>query len=469
MNKKHCHLVTLVLRTVLVAGSILLLPTIGAYAQPAGGRPSPGQINAGRSQPAYPVQYEPASVEQITEVLDRVHAYLEENSPAMLINRETRQAITDYSRIDENTTLQNGAFRPVSYEWGVTYAGMLLAAEATGDQRFKDYTARRLQFVAEVAPYYRAQADANPRNFRNPFRSVLAPRSLDDSGSMAAAMIKAHRAGIEGNLRPLIDNYLNYISNGQKRLADGTLARDRPLPDSLWLDDLYMSVPALAQMGALTGERKYFDDAVKQIGQFAGRMFVPEKGLYMHAWISAMEPHRAFHWGRANGWAIVAKTELLSVLPEDHPGRRQVMDLYKAHIAGLAAVQGIDGLWHQLLDRPETYEETSASAMFAYCIARGINQGWLDRLAYGPVASAAWNAVAAQVNEQGQVEGTCVGTGMGFEPMFYAYRPTSVFAAHGYGPVLLAGAEMITLRKGKGSEAQVSDGAVQFEPSPSRF
>jgi unsaturated rhamnogalacturonyl hydrolase len=57
---------------------------------------------------------------------------------------------------------------------------------------------------------------------------------------------------------------------------------------------------------------------------------------------------------------------------------------------------------------------------------------------------------------------------MGFEPMFYYYRPVSVYAAHGYGPVLLAGAEMITLRAGDGREAAVSDSAVQFAPSPSR-
>lgn len=59
----------------------------------------------------------------------------------------------------------------------------------------------------------------------------------------------------------------------------------------------------------------------------------------------------------------------------------------------------------------------------------------------------AWNALAAKVNAQGQVEGTCIGTGMGFDPIFYYYRPTSVFAAHGYGSVLHAGAEMINMLK----------------------
>jgi unsaturated rhamnogalacturonyl hydrolase len=298
---------------------------------------------------------------------------------------------------------------------------------------------------------------------------VLSPRSLDDSGSMCAAFIKAARAGLTPELlRPWIENYMRWIHTEQMRLADGTLARNRPHHNTLWLDDLYMSVPAVAQMGVLTGETKYFDDAVKQVLQFSSRMFIPERGLYRHGWVQDMEPHPAFHWGRANGWAIVAMTELLSVLPENHPGRAAVLAQYRAHAAGLAALQGRTGLWHQLLDRNDSYLETSASAMFVYSIARGINRGWLDSLAYGPMVSLGWNAVAQQVNAQGQVENTCVGTGMGFEPMFYYYRPVSVYAAHGYGPVLLAGAEMITLRQGKGAAANVNDSSVQFAPSPSR-
>jgi rhamnogalacturonyl hydrolase YesR len=208
-----------------------------------------------------------------------------------------------------------------------------------------------------------------------------------------------------------------------------------------------MSVPALAQAGLLTGEQRYFDDACRQILQFSARMFVPETGLYRHGWVQEMEPHPAFQWARANGWAIVAMAELLSVLPENHPQRAAVLAQYRAHARGLAACQGKTGLWHQLLDRNDSYLETSASAMFVYALARGINRGWLDPQAYGGPVSLGWNAVAGQVNPQGQVENTCVGTGMAFDPMFYYYRPVNVLAAHGYGPVLLAGAELITLRQ----------------------
>ena len=55
--------------------------------------------------------------------------------------------------------------------------------------------------------------------------------------------------------------------------------------------------------------------------------------------------------------------------------------------------------------------------------------------------------MARQVNEKGQVENTCVGTGLGWTNTFYESRPVSVFAAHGYGPVLLAAAEMLKMYK----------------------
>ena len=105
------------------------------------------------------------------------------------------------------------------------------------------------------------------------------------------------------------------------------------------------------------------------------------------------------------------------------------------------------GFWHQLLDKTDSYLETSATAIFTYCLARGINKGWINAKAYAPACLLGWNAVSTKVNPAGQVEGTCVGTGMAFDPAFYYYRPVNVFAAHGYGPVLLAGAEVINLLK----------------------
>jgi unsaturated rhamnogalacturonyl hydrolase len=268
------------------------------------------------------------------------------------------------------------------------------------------------------------------------------------------------RLGATGNLRPLIDNYMTFISTKEFRLPDGTLARNRPHPNTIWLDDLYMGVPALAQMGKLTGDNKYFDDAVKQITQFSNRMFNKELGVFMHGWVQGMTIHPEFHWARANGWAIMAMVELLDVLPENHTGRNAILELLKAHVKGLAAYQSGNGLWHQLLDRNDSYLETSATAIYTYCMAHAINKGWIDAVAYGPMVSLAWNAITTKVNDKGQIEGTCVGTGMGFDPAFYYYRPVNVYAAHGYGPVLLAGAEMIQLAKK--NAYKINDSALQY-------
>lgn len=410
-------------------------------------------------QPDYKVPYGKTTTADVKQVLDRILAYLDSTTPPELINKKTGEAIKDFQKPDKDAIIKPGDFRLNSYEWGVVYGAMLQAGINIEDPRYTEYTSSRLKFLGKIAPYYAAFKNAYP-DTQNPLRGLLDPRALDDCGAMSAAMIKGELAGIKADLRPVIDNAINFIMTKEHRLADGTLGRKRPLLNTLWLDDLYMSLPALVQMGKLTGDRKYFDEAVNQINKFSQRMFNKEKRLYMHGWVESMDVHPQFHWGRANGWALLTKVEVLEVLPEDHPGRPAILELLKSHIQGLAAYQSGEGLWHQLLDRPDSYLETSATAIYAYCIAHAINRGWINREAHAPMALLAWNAVATKVNAKGQVEGTCVGTGMAFDPAFYYYRPINVFAAHGYGPVILAGSAIYKLIKEHPHE--INDSAVMF-------
>jgi unsaturated rhamnogalacturonyl hydrolase len=412
-------------------------------------------------QPDYDTPYTIPKTEDITEVLSRIHHYLDGTTYMTLIDNQTKNEITDYKTINSNTIFKRGDFRLISYEWGVTYAGMLLATEATGDSKYAKYTNDRLKFLADLRPHFVKLETEKPET-RHAMYSVLHPHALDDAGAMCAAMIKAKQAGLKDNLNPMIQNYIEYIHTKELRLADGTLARNRPMHNSLWLDDLFMSVPALAQMGKYSGETKYYDDAVKQVLQFSQRMFNHEKGLFMHAWIEGMEEHPQFHWARANGWAVMTMVELLEVLPQNYQGRDKILELLQKHIRGLANYQSPEGFWHQLIDKNDSYLETSATAIYVYSIARAVNRGYVDAKVYGPMLCLAWNAVASKVNAAGQVEGTCVGTGMGFDPAFYYYRPVSPYAAHGYGPVLLAGAEMITMIKK--SFPKMNDSAIMFYP-----
>lgn len=410
-------------------------------------------------QADYKLPYGIPQQKDIQSVLERVLVFLEESTPTQVLDGKTQQVLSDYSRIDADARLQQGAFRLASYEWGVTYMGMLSAGQALSNQRFTDYTLDRFRFLAETAPYFRQQMEAG-RPMDSQMRQMLQPAALDDCGSMCAAMIKAAPLMPDTDLKPLINNYVDYIMRKQSRLSDGTLSRNRPFFNSVWLDDLFMSLPALVQMGRYGSDRRYYDEACRQFKLFAEKMFVPGQGLFRHAWVQGMDSHPDFFWGRANGWALMTLVEILEVLPESHPQRAYLLDMLRAQIKALAALQSPEGLWHQLLDRNDTYLETSASAIFCYAFAKAINRGWVDAQAYGPAVLLAWNAVAAKVDAQGMVQGTCVGTGMAFDPAFYAHRPVSPYAAHGYGPVLLAGAEVLRLLEN--FHPKMNDSAVQF-------
>ena len=393
----------------------------------------------------YPVPYEAPAKENVKAVLDRIFNYLNATTPAQMMNKQSGEIVNGIGQLDTNTVVKQGDFRLTSYEWGVTYSAMQRAYETTGDKKYNDYVKARLDFLAKWVPAVKQKFPLDYIQKKRLFNQPIDPHALDDAGAVCASMIKAQRSGLNNDLRPLIDNYIKYVFTKEYRLKDGTIGRNRPQKNTLWLDDLYMYIPAVAQMGKLTGDKKYFDDCVKQVLNYSKRMFNKEKGLYMHGWVESMETHPEFRWARANGWALLAMSELLDVLPENHSGRAAVLQQFKDHAKGLADYQSGSGFWHQLLDREDSYLETSATAIYSYCIAHACNKGWLDPKIYGPMSILAWNAVSTKINDKGQVEGTCVGTGMAFDPAFYYHRPVNVFAAHGYGPTILAGAEIIEL------------------------
>jgi len=447
-------------RLTLIAASLLLALNASAQEAPAPQEKGPAAADAmlHALEVKYPTPYRVMETNEVKAVLDRVFAYLDRTTPAEIVNKASGAAITDLSKPDPDAVLKPGDFRLTSYEWGVTYTGMLAAAAATGDRRYLDYVRERHGMLAQLTRTYLPLVRADVQNAHAPIKSFLNPHALDDAGALCHSFLKAKAGAQTGvDYTQMIGICGDFVTKKEYRLKDGTLARGgpdgkggakmRPLPDTLWLDDMFMGVPTMAYLGKTTGDRKYYDDAVNQVLQFSKRMFNPRLGIYMHGYVEGMRDHPEFHWARANGWAVMSMVEVLEVLPKEHKGYKPVLEQLRAHIKGLAAYQTKEGFWHQLIDRNDTYQETSATAIYTYAIARAVNRGYVDAQMYGPMANLAWNAVASKVTSAGQIEGICVGTGMAFDPAFYAFRPTSVKAAHGYGPTLLAGAEIIEMNK----------------------
>ncbi len=409
-------------------------------------------------QPDYTNPYKVLSVDSVKADIDRVFSYIDSVTPARVVNEED-EVIDDLTNLPDDAKLNQGTYRLTSYEWGVMYMALLDAYNTLGDAKYKDYVSDRIGFLAKAAPAFAELASRTGRH-DGQMRQVIAPATLDDAGAMSAAFMRAAMADSTLKIGDIIERYYDIVENHTYRLADGTIARNRPHHNSVWLDDMFMALPSMAARSAYTNDPKQLDEAARIAGLFIDRMWIPEKGIFRHGYVEGLEQEPSMAWGRANGWAILTMCQLLDAMPENHPQRAKILSTIKEHIKGLSQLQGRDGFWHQLLDRNDSYEETSATAIFAYCIAHAVNQGWVEAVTYGPVAQLAWEAVASKINDKGEVEGVCVGTGMGFDPAYYYYRPVSVKAAHGYGPVIWAGSEIIKMLNS--SYPRLNDSAIHY-------
>ena len=128
--------------------------------------------------------------------------------------------------------------------------------------------------------------------------------------------------------------------------------------------------------------------------------------------------------------------ELLRSLPEKHPQRAHILAGYRKMMAALLKTQDQDGLWHQLIDKSDSWPETSGSAMFAFAFVTGVKHGWLDEKTYGPAARRAWLALVKELDANGNLREVCVGTNKGDNEQFYNDRPRAVGDLHGQAPML---------------------------------
>jgi rhamnogalacturonyl hydrolase YesR len=395
--------------------------------------------------PEYEIPYVLPTVDGIGDVLIRVRKYYESTSPQTIVDSKTGKTITDFTTFTPNAEPSPGFSSEWSYTHGVVLSAFDYITAVTGNKSFFDDNIKFFDYVFKNLPYFQNNSDKIESSKIGNWGRILEFEALDDCGSIGAALIKTYLKSKDEAYLDIIHRIDEHVSKNQFRLEDGTLARNRPQYKSVWADDMYMSVPFLANMGVLTGDNKYFDDAVKQVLQIADRLYIPEKELFDHGWnVTSGEYDPRFYWGRANGWTLMSMAEVLEVVPEGYPGRDQVLHLYRSLVRSLANLQDGSGFWYNLLDRNDTYTETSCTAMFTYAIAKGINEGWISHV-YGPVALTGWNATQTQVLENGAVDGTCEGTTFAHDNTYYYHRGKSIYATHGYGPVLYAGAEMIRL------------------------
>jgi unsaturated rhamnogalacturonyl hydrolase len=336
------------------------------------------------------------------------------------------------------------------YANGVLNMAMADLGSFLKDDRYTQHCVNQIYFGFENYRVFEARYKPGMPRWGYPYRELFSIMELDDCGAMGASAIEAYNRKPSPELRDYFDRIADHILNKQDRLADKTLVRKFPHEMTLWADDLYMSVPFLSRMGKLTGDPKYFDDAVTQVLNFNKYLWNEDKGLYYHCYYSDLNRNGVAHWGRCNGWVMMANVHLLDRLPADHPQRAAILKNLEKHILGIAKYQNGKGLWHQLLDRSDSYQESSCTSMFVYTIAHAVNEGWIDKR-YATIALAGWEGLKNNmITTDGQLKNVCIGTGIQDDMVFYFNRPSRLNELHGLGAVIEAGIEIMRLKKGLG-------------------
>ncbi len=394
----------------------------------------------------YELPYLIPDEEGITEVLERMYNLISSSTHYRVINKVNGEEITDFSVPDSNAIVdsRDGSYNLWDYTVGVIHTGMFACWEVLQDPKYREYPLKNYDFIMEKLPYFREKARLYGVE-RGGYHRIIEMEALDHCGSIGAALVQANGYKKDPLYMAMIDTVAEYITNEQFRMEDGTLARQRPQEVSLWTDDFYMSIPFLARMGEYSGDQSYWEDAVKQVLQLSDRLFVWDKELYDHGWNEcAGEYDPRYYWARANGWAMMANATLLEVLPEDFPGREEILKIYRTHAKGIAERLGGNGMWHNMLDRTDTYSESSSTAMFVYGLAKGVNEGWIDHT-YASVAQAGWNGLTMYITPEGRINNMCAGTTFSPDLVYYYHRPKSHSSLHGFGAAFMAGSEMIKL------------------------
>ena len=253
-----------------------------------------------------------------------------------------------------------------------------------------------MALIAQMRMGHVADVEKLAAPYLDPSRNIL---NRANSLTLAGHLVFAELAERGGNkafadlVRKAAD--LGFDQSGEMR-------ESMPFHDEM-SDSVFMATPIVVKAGKLTGERKYFDLAARHFA-FMQKLVQREDGLYRHS------PLTDAAWGRGNAFPALGLALALSDFPKDHPAYPRMMAAFQQHMFVLGHFQDEDGMWHEVIDQPGSYAETSATSMIGLAMERGIRRGWLDPAEYQPRVDRAWHAVLARIGNNGQLVNVCEST-----------------------------------------------------------
>ncbi len=182
--------------------------------------------------------------------------------------------------------------------------------------------------------------------------------------------------------------------------AKQVLGREALMPQNdfwWWVDALYMGMPAFSKMYKMTGDEAYLDKLYANFKYADDLMFDKDDHLYYRDAKYIYPAHKTEagkkdFWARGNGWALAGLAKVLADVPETWQHRAALVERFRQLAEAVSKCQQEGGYWTRSMLDPKQAEgeETSGTALFAYGLLWGMNNGLLDRTVYGAVADNAW-------------------------------------------------------------------------------
>ncbi|MGQ1948231.1 glycoside hydrolase family 88 protein [Geofilum sp. OHC36d9] len=248
----------------------------------------------------------------------------------------------------------------------------------------------------------------------------------------------------------------------QPQTTDGGFWHKLKYPWQMWLDGAYMATPFLAQYGAVFNHPDCIEKASEQLLLMNMHMRERKTGLLYHGWDEAgvqdwSDPKTGLSsnfWGRSIGWYMMALVDALDYLPEGNNNRNEIIEILNQTTAAVTAFQDEEtGVWYQVLDKGSqagNYLEASASCMFVYAIAKGVNKGYLKKK-YLKIANKGFDGILkefVQVYDDGEVQlnNVCqvagLGNGRDGSYAYYINEPIKTNDLKGTSPFIMAAIEL---------------------------
>ncbi|HBZ16140.1 MAG TPA: glycoside hydrolase 105 family protein [Pantoea sp.] len=228
--------------------------------------------------------------------------------------------------------------------------------------------------------------------------------------------------------RPVLERWAEWVMYEMPRTEQGGLQHivyNNENTQQLWDDTLMMSVMALAKIGQLLDRPEFVEEASYQFLVHSQYLMDRQTGLWFHGW--TFEGRHNFanaRWARGNSWVTIVIPDFLEMMnwPQQHATRRFLQQVLESQVKALSACQHSSGLWHTLLDDPNSYPEASASAGFAYGILKAVRKRYLSP-EYLPLAEKALCGVIGNIDQDGELKQVSFGTAMGSDLEYYRQIP----------------------------------------------